>query len=593
MEKRGAVQRVWDTQPLMPIEPTRDMSKPVQSPRTRIGLLLVTGLIATMIVSIGARVFRIDHEPLHVDEIKQVQEVQQPLGEIVELSYRHQQPPLDYLIGKLVVTIFPATDAVQRMPSALAGGLAVALAALLFVRLGMPWAGAFSAVLAAFHPTLIQYSQYARPYALPLFMVLATLACYERWKGTGHKRGWLIAFVTVGSLAMLSRALMPLLALGVFGLVLLVKRIIEQRSLRKLPESGEWPILLALLAMAVLVWLPNFIFGLRRFGSHYLFGDSYDLPARLKTGFEHLVGFGDLALRPLPLAVLAVALLFLATPWFKEVRRISWFVWLPILFTAPMFALAHSLTTPPGQFFATRYMVFLPMGVILTAGAAAEGVVRLIRARWAMAGTTVAVALMVLIIGGLSWPLARSTRDLYMTKTTSDWKAVAEHIDGIERDGDVIISIDVRPLRVGAFRFGFMSHPRYYQGPLEHFRPDDIILSSETAVDQASRYHFVLFVPRLTPGVELGEGWTVAEFTGMLVATTPPLGTSDDRLDAWWQLSNFLRLDTSLLTRIAGYALAARTGHDTGRWLDSVREGAAEYGLADHAENWIERVQLP
>lgn len=139
----------------MPVAPTRDMSKTVHFPGTRIGLLLIAGLIATVIVSIGARVFRIDHEPLHVDEIKQVQEVQQPLGEIVELSYRHQQPPLDYLLGKLVVTIFPATDMVQRLPSALAGGLAVSIAALLFVRLGMPWAGAFSAVLGAFHPTLI------------------------------------------------------------------------------------------------------------------------------------------------------------------------------------------------------------------------------------------------------------------------------------------------------------------------------------------------------------------------------------------------------------------------------------------------------
>ena len=173
--------------------------------------------VSIVALALGLRFYHLDHEPLHVDEIKQVQEVQAPLGEIVELSYRHTQPPLDYLIGKAVVS----SGSIHRLHSTSAsrslGRSAVGLLVLVLLRLGMPMAAGISGVLAAIHPFLIHWrSTHVR--ALSVFMVVAMQWCRVSTLETRlanpmdrHR------FYVGGFSRPLSHAIMPMLALAILG----------------------------------------------------------------------------------------------------------------------------------------------------------------------------------------------------------------------------------------------------------------------------------------------------------------------------------------------------------------------------------------
>ncbi|MEE9583011.1 MAG: hypothetical protein V3W36_08730, partial [Acidimicrobiia bacterium] len=83
------------------------------------GAIVMVSLVT--LVGFALRIWHLDTEPLHVDEIRQVSNVQAPWGDLVQLSYGLQQPPVDDLIGKAFVTVLPATDFVQRLPAALFG----------------------------------------------------------------------------------------------------------------------------------------------------------------------------------------------------------------------------------------------------------------------------------------------------------------------------------------------------------------------------------------------------------------------------------------------------------------------------------------
>ena len=154
------------------------MRRDTSNPGTATHLLI---LASVFLAALGLRLYQLDVEPYNPDEIKQAQEVLAPLGDIVRLSYLHTQPPLDYLVGKAVAEIAGATDFTQRLPSALFGALAVVLLAHVLLRFAMPWAAIVAGALAAVHPLLVEYSQYARPYSIALFWVMATLALYQQW----------------------------------------------------------------------------------------------------------------------------------------------------------------------------------------------------------------------------------------------------------------------------------------------------------------------------------------------------------------------------------------------------------------------------
>jgi uncharacterized membrane protein len=109
-------------------------------------------------------------------------------------------PPLELLI-QAAISRTGAPDWVHRVPSVLAGvatiGLAMALAARWF-GLG---AGAVTGLLLTFAPIHVRYSQEIRPYALGLFLLLASLTALEGYRRSPRRAllgVWFLSVLAAG-----------------------------------------------------------------------------------------------------------------------------------------------------------------------------------------------------------------------------------------------------------------------------------------------------------------------------------------------------------------------------------------------------------
>jgi len=89
------------------------------------------------------------------------------------VAHVETNPPGYYALLKLVIGAAGPGEAVMRLPSAIAGALAVVPVALVGRRTGGPLAGLFAGGLVAVSAMQIHHSQEARGYAL-LFLALAT-----------------------------------------------------------------------------------------------------------------------------------------------------------------------------------------------------------------------------------------------------------------------------------------------------------------------------------------------------------------------------------------------------------------------------------
>ncbi|QXD26110.1 hypothetical protein F7C95_09640 [Opitutia bacterium ISCC 51] len=79
------------------------------------------------------------------------------------------------------------------------------------------------------------------------------------------------------------------------------------------------------------------------------------------------------------------------------------------------------------------------------------------------------------------------------------------------------------------------------------------------------------------------------------MATTPPLLSDADREQALWTIAEYVRPDTSIMPRLAGYALSQRSSDTTQHynWNASIEKEAEKLGLSALAERWIDQADLP
>lgn len=140
-----------------------------------------TALIALM------RYFEARHEPYHIDELRQARSYDQPLHDQGNASFSQEQPPLDVLIGAQLQDFLGCGDINNRMPSMLAGiGVAMILIVLLWrnrVRAGVP----VTIIVLALTPAFLSLTAYARPYALPLLLILWHAAMWDSWLRNGSR----------------------------------------------------------------------------------------------------------------------------------------------------------------------------------------------------------------------------------------------------------------------------------------------------------------------------------------------------------------------------------------------------------------------
>ena len=169
------------------------------------------------------RLFTLNRESLHIDEYAQANTYYLDFWSMINASFvwgRH--PPLDFIIGWLVVKILPYSDALVRMPSLIFGSLSAALIFLLAKRYSSLFGAYCAAIFIAIWFPSVFYSQYVRPYTIFIVLFSAALLLFSRNINNAQPS---LLFVTVLFLLPWSRGADGVLASTLILLFYLVKNI--------------------------------------------------------------------------------------------------------------------------------------------------------------------------------------------------------------------------------------------------------------------------------------------------------------------------------------------------------------------------------
>jgi 4-amino-4-deoxy-L-arabinose transferase-like glycosyltransferase len=136
---------------------------------------------ALFVAAAGVRLFRLDHFSYGLDEILQAYWISGDWKFFWKsLTFDAFHPPFDYLLDRLVEPLGPADWARKLLPVTWGVGTIAACGWLVGRRAGRP-AGWIAAVLLAFAPFHVRYSQELRPYSLALFFLAVSLLALDRY----------------------------------------------------------------------------------------------------------------------------------------------------------------------------------------------------------------------------------------------------------------------------------------------------------------------------------------------------------------------------------------------------------------------------
>lgn len=141
----------------------------------------VLAAAALFLAASAVRLFQLDHFSYGLDEILQAFFIQGDWTFFWKtLKFDAIHPPLDYLIDRFV-ELFGPSDWARKLPAVLWGiGTIGAIGSLLARRAGEA-AGWIAAILLAFAPFHVRYSQELRPYSLGLFSLVLSLLLLDRF----------------------------------------------------------------------------------------------------------------------------------------------------------------------------------------------------------------------------------------------------------------------------------------------------------------------------------------------------------------------------------------------------------------------------
>ncbi len=213
-----------------------------------IWLVLILGVAA------GLRLHGLDREGYWGDEYLQVNSYRLPLQYTVwHAISRHGFGPPDFIIGWLAYRISP-TVWMCRLPAALWGVASIWFCFLLGRRLFSWHAGLFAAAILTFCRLHLVLSQEARPYAICLAMMLATLLLLLRSFET-PSLGRLLLYGAVAVIATTTRSFIPFVFMAVIVSALTLAVAIHRRPLKTCePGNTTWHTLRR-------VWIATLIAG--------------------------------------------------------------------------------------------------------------------------------------------------------------------------------------------------------------------------------------------------------------------------------------------------------------------------------------------
>jgi 4-amino-4-deoxy-L-arabinose transferase-like glycosyltransferase len=273
------------------------------TPRAR---LAAAGLL---IAAAAVRLFRLDHFSYGLDEVLQAYWIRGDWKFFWKsLTFDAFHPPLDYLVGRFLESLDPA-DWARKLPAVAWGiGTVAALGVLLARRAGAA-AGWIGALLLAFAPFHVRYSQELRPHSLGLFLLVLSLLLLDRYLGKpGPARLlalWLACLATAYALYFAA------LVLGIAALAMLVEDAFSPDGQRRRAARKflAWsPAFAATLFVAYLPWWPVVVEASRRPPMATAAPASWDRWSRILSFFSFAPDDGQPLGRKGPFFLLLVAL---------------------------------------------------------------------------------------------------------------------------------------------------------------------------------------------------------------------------------------------------------------------------------------------
>lgn len=163
-------------------------------------------LLYALIVAVGAVLIVLTalNQPYNQNEWQQIAPYDEPdLGRAVSGT---RQPPLAPLLGALVQRAVGVGQLEQRLVPVACGVASLVLMVLLLRRLRLGYAGVVAMTFVACAPAFLRTSAYARPYALPMTLMLVCALAGSLWLDSGRRR-WLV--LTVGAAVALPLSRVP------------------------------------------------------------------------------------------------------------------------------------------------------------------------------------------------------------------------------------------------------------------------------------------------------------------------------------------------------------------------------------------------
>lgn len=418
------------------------------------GAPLLLAYLVVIAVGCTLIVVAAERQPYNENELAQVDAYARP-GWAAAISGT-RQPPLEPAIGVAVHRLVGVGQITQRIESIVAGVGTLGVLAALFWRLGVGLAGVVALGIVATSPLMVRYSAYARPYAVPVFLMVLCGYLLARWLRSG--RWFHLTGVAVTAAALpLARVPEPIVFLVATALALVL-----------LAWAGRHPWRRVIPAMAV-VCLALIVVGYPMYrqlsASAGRFAQANPMAALLDAGpqWRGLVTTlpqvlaDSLPWWPLTFGVVVVAV---AMPSGRAWLMRSWLglvLLVPPLAWAVYYHLAIGRTRPGRQAlvyqprFAYFFIPFLAFALVAVARVALDRTT----ARWATAGLT--ALLVATFVGQLP-----ATARVLSEREAADWAAATAMVTALPDDA-VVLYDNVAP--IGMFRQAFHARPRYFAGP--------------------------------------------------------------------------------------------------------------------------------
>lgn len=391
------------------------------SPGLRARYSLIITLLLTA-AGFGIRLHYLNGDSFWIDEIATVR-VAQTGATAIQGARDH--PPLIYLVTALSINELGENEFAARIPSVLAGTLAIPAVVVLGTLLGAPGAGLWAAFLLTLSPFHLRFSQLSRHYALLMLLSLITTIMLYRALKQPKWSYWLAFAITTA--ANLYTHFAALLVLGAQA-ILIAGWSMVQINRRRLADV-IYPVAAVLLAIFLfLPWMPRFIATLEyNVGAETVTGTGTVVPvgAWLQEAY-HSFGMysGYLAAILLIFAIFGLLFWLIDRAWLNLGFILSGLI-LPLLLIL-LFQVARGALT--------RYIIFMLPLYLVAAGYGIHRTLMLTKRRAGpvvYATATIAVAAAFVIA---AWPILQERyRTVY-----HDWAGLTQYIQS-HVDGEIVL----------------------------------------------------------------------------------------------------------------------------------------------------------